>query len=270
VVILIVANNGNGFDPAAQRPRPSLGLASISQRVGLVEGTETLGTTPGNRTRLFVSVPLEGNALARPRLLLADDHLLVGEGLKRLRADEFEIVGVVEDGRALVTAAERLSPDVVVADIAMPHLNGIEATARIRQQNATIKVVILSMHQKEAYPRQALKAGVSGHVVKHAAAAELTLAIHAALRGQTVITPSLPRDVLAKGAREVSPVTLTPRQREILRLLTKGLTASQIARDLTISPRTVECHKYYVMEAHGLHSSSELVHVAIQHGIGTL
>jgi DNA-binding NarL/FixJ family response regulator len=212
--------------------------------------------------------------VSRPRVLLADDHRLVGEGLKRLLADDFELVGMVEDGRALVTAARKLRPDVIVADITMPQLNGIDAMDQLRKDNPDVKVVFLTMHQNPAYARRALEAGASGFVVKHSAPAELILAIQAALKGQTFITPALAGDVLhaaEHGPRETDDsARLTPRQREILQLLADGRSAKEIAALLAISARTVEFHKYQLMEAHGLHSTAELVRFAIKRGIVTI
>ena len=211
----------------------------------------------------------------RPRVLLADDHRLVAEGLKALLADEFELVGVVEDGRAMVDAGERLRPDVIVADIAMPNLNGFEALARLRKSRPHIKVVFLTMHHNPAYARRALDAGASAFVVKHAAPEELVLAIHAALKGKTFITPSLTKQVVVQtesaARRDNKDVkSLTPRQREVLQLLAEGLSAKEIASGLAISARTVEFHKYQMMEMYGLHSSAELIHFAIKHGIATI
>jgi DNA-binding NarL/FixJ family response regulator len=213
--------------------------------------------------------------VSRPRVLLADDHRVVSEGLKRLLADDFELVGMVEDGRALVAVAKKLQPDVIVADITMPHLNGIDAMAQLKKDNAGVKVVFLTMHQDPAYARRALAAGAAGFVVKHSAPAELVMAIHAALKGQTFITPALASDVLRQiqhESRETSDSAspLTPRQREILQLLAEGRSAKEIAATLAISPRTVEFHKYQMMEMHGLHSSAELIHFAIKHGIVTI
>ena len=142
--------------------------------------------------------------MSRPRVLLADDHRMMAEGLKALLPDEFELVGIVEDGRAMIEAAERLRPDVIVADVAMPNLNGFEALTRLRKSHPNIKVVFLTMHQNAAYARRALDAGASGFVVKHSAAEELVQAIHAALKGKTYITPSLTKQVLEEaesGAR---------------------------------------------------------------------
>ena len=213
--------------------------------------------------------------MSRPRVLLADDHRIVSEGLKRLLADDFELVGIVEDGRALVAAAKKLQPDVIVADITMPHLNGIDAMAQLKKDNPDVKVVFLTMHQDPAYARRALEAGAIGFVVKHSAPAELVMAINAALKGQTFITPALAGERPAAGPartarHERRRPSLTPRQREILQLLAEGRSAKEIAVTLAISPRTVEFHKYQMMETQGLHSNAELIHFAIKHGIVTI
>lgn len=211
----------------------------------------------------------------RPRVLLVDDHRMVSEGLKSLLADEFELVDMVEDGRAMVAAAKKLRPDVIVSDIAMPHLNGIDAMTRLKNDNPDIKVVFLTMHQNAAYARRALEAGALGFVLKHSAPAELVMAIRAAMKGKTFISPALAGEVLQvvqkgqAGTTELSEL-VTPRQREILQLLAAGQSAKEIAETLAISARTVEFHKYRMMEAHGLHSSAELVHFAIKHGITTI
>ena len=212
------------------------------------------------------------NRLLRPRLLLADDHRMVAEGLKSLLSSEFELLDVVADGRALVTAAKRLCPDVIVADITMPHLNGIDALRQLKKDDPSVKVVFLTMHQEVAYARRALEAGASGFVLKHSAPAELITAIRAALSGKTYITPALAGEVFHALQHEPQQTEdpaakLTPRQREILQLLAEGRSAKEIASTLAISPRTVEFHKYQMMETLGLHHSAELVHFAIKHGI---
>jgi len=213
--------------------------------------------------------------MKRPRVLLADDHRLVAEGLKSLLADEFELVDIVEDGLALVAAAKKLRPDVIVADITMPKLHGIEALARLKKSNPEVKVVFLTMHQDASYARRALEAGAAGFVIKHSASAELVAAIHAALKGKTFITPALTGEVLQDMRQQPqnnmdAKQSITPRQREILQLLAQGLSAKEIAQKLSISARTVEFHKYHLMETHGLHSSAELVHLAIKQGIITI
>jgi len=204
--------------------------------------------------------------------LLADDHVVMAEGLKRLLAEDFELVGVVEDGRALVAAAKKLDPDVVVTDISMPHLNGIDAIHHLKRDNPGIKVVVLTMHQNAAYARRALDAGASAYVVKHSAPAELVMAIQAALKGKVFITPSMAGEVLSEMARgrtgdAAAAISVTPRQREILALLAEGRSAKEIASSLSISARTVEFHKYQMMDVHGLHNSAELIHFAIKQGI---
>jgi DNA-binding NarL/FixJ family response regulator len=206
---------------------------------------------------------------------MADDHRMVSEGLQSLLADEFELVGIVEDGRAMVAAAKKLRPDVIVSDITMPHLNGIDALPRLKKDNPDIRVVFLSMHQNAAYARRALQAGALGFVLKHSAPAELIMAIRAALKGKTFISPALASEVLQSVQKGQSgsiglSESITPRQREILQLLAEGQSAKEIAEALAISARTVEFHKYQIMEAHDLHSSAELVHFAIKHGIVTI
>jgi len=208
----------------------------------------------------------------RPRVLLADDHLLVAEALKSLLAPEFDLVGVVEDGRALVEAAGTLRPDVIVADITMPHLNGIDALVQLRQRGDHVPVVFLTMHRDASFARRALDAGASGFVLKHSAPAELVSAIRAALEGKTYLTPQLAGEVLESmkqnPQQEGSSLgDLTPRQREVLQLAAEGQSAKQIASTLGISPRTVEFHKYQMMEALGLHTNADLIHFAIKHGL---
>ena len=212
--------------------------------------------------------------MSRPRVLLADDHRMVSEGLKHLLAEDFDLVGMVEDGPTLVAAAKKLKPDVIVADITMPHLNGIEAMVQLKKDNAGVRVVFLTMHQDPAYARRALEAGAAGFVVKHSAPAELVMAIQAAMKGQTFVTPALAGDVLRRPTSDSQnsdeAATLTPRQREILRLLAGGRSAKEVAAILEISPRTVEFHKYQIMQMHGVHSNAELIHFAIKHGIVTI
>ena len=208
----------------------------------------------------------------RPRVLLADDHRMVAEGLKSLLVPEFELVDVVEDGRALIAAARKLRPDVIIADISMPHLNGLDALSQLKKDNPAVKVVFLTMHKDVTYARRALESGGSGFVLKHSAPAELVDAIRAALDGKTYLTPALAGEVLQAikrdGEKVSDPVaSLTPRQREILQLLAEGRSAKEIGAALNISVRTVEFHKYQMMESLGLHVSAELVHFAIKHGI---
>jgi DNA-binding NarL/FixJ family response regulator len=208
----------------------------------------------------------------RPRVLLADDHLIVAEALKSLLAPEFDLVGVVEDGRALVEAAGKLRPDVIVADVTMPHLNGIDALVQLRQSGDRVPVVFLTMHRDVSFARRALDAGASGFVLKHSAPAELLSALRAALEGKTYLTPQLAAEVLEavkQGPEQADdPIaSITARQREVLQLLAEGHPAKEIAAKLSISSRTVEFHKYQMMETLGLRTNAELIHFAIKHGL---
>jgi DNA-binding NarL/FixJ family response regulator len=207
--------------------------------------------------------------MTKPRVLLADDHRIVAEGLKGLLETEFEVVAIVEDGRALVKVARELHPDVIVTDVSMPHLNGIDALAQLKQENPNVRVVFLTMHRDAAYARRALEAGALGFVLKHSAPAELLLAVRAAMQCRTFITPDLAAEVVRTANRkEVDPgAAMTPRQREILQLLVEGMSAKEIAAELDISARTVEDHKYRLMESLGIENNAELIHFAIKHGI---
>ena len=207
--------------------------------------------------------------MKKPRVLLADDHRIVAEGLKGLLAEEFELAGIVEDGRAMVEAARELRPDVIVADISMPHLNGLDALAQLKRDDPNVRLVFLTMHRDAAYARRALEAGAAGFVLKHSAPAELVLAVRAALQGRTFVTPDLAAEVFRKTTKEAAdPLgATTPRQREILQLLAEGKSAKQIASALGLSPRTVEFHKYALMESLGIENSAELIRYAVKHGI---
>jgi DNA-binding NarL/FixJ family response regulator len=211
--------------------------------------------------------------MSRPRVLLADDHKIVTEGLKGLLEPEFELVGTVEDGRALLAAAEKLRPDVIVADISMPLLNGIDAVRQIKKVHEEIKVVFLTMHPDVTYAVSAFEAGASGYVLKHSAPTELVIAIRSALRGKTFVTPLLAGEFMQHSKERTTQrdesTRLTKRQREILQLLAEGKSAKEIASVLNISSRTVEFHKYRIMKDLGLTSAAELVHYAVRHGIIT-
>jgi DNA-binding NarL/FixJ family response regulator len=215
------------------------------------------------------------SAPRRPRLLLADDHLLVAEALKSLLSAEFELVGVVADGRALIEAAGTLRPDVIVSDVSMPLLNGIDALIQLRQAGDRVPVVLLTMHREVAVARRALAAGASGFVLKHSAPVELVVAIRAALEGRGCLSASLATELQAgrKAGLECcgDPLAaVTPRQREVLQLLAEGHPAKVIGARLEISARTVEFHKYQLMETLSLHTSAELIHFAIRHGLVAL
>ena len=210
--------------------------------------------------------------MKRPRLLLGDDHAIILDGLRRILEPHCDIVGSAQDGRALVAAAQELHPDVVVADISMPLLNGIEAARQILKADPRVKIVFLTMHPDVTYATEAFRAGASGYVLKNSAASELVTAIQEVLKGRTYLTPLVAKDVIASllevpASTENLPPALTPRQREILQLVAEGRAAKDIAAILNISPRTVEFHKYRIMEVLGLRTTAELTQYAIKHGI---
>ena len=210
--------------------------------------------------------------MRRPRVLLADDHRIVAQGLRSLIEPEFELVGVVEDGRALLDAAEQLQPDVIVTDISMPLLNGIEATRQLKKNNEDIKVVILTMHSDVSYAVGAFEAGALGYVLKHSAPSELNLAIKSALKGKKYKTPLISSDHLdgvIKSSRERQEETtfLTRRQREVLQLLAEGNSVKEIASLLKISSKTVEYHKYKMIKDLSLKTVPDLVRYAVKYKI---
>jgi len=214
----------------------------------------------------------EGDAVKRPRVLLADDHRVVAQGLKSMLSAEFELVGMVADGHAMVEAAKRLRPDVIVADVSMPLLNGIDALEMLRQEGVEVPVVFVTMHNQPGYARRALRVGAAGYVLKLSAPEELVQAIRAALDGGTFVSPALARAVFEKTQSESADAgeriaLLTLHQRDILRMFAEGLSAKEIAKELDISPRTVESHKYQIMESLGAQSSAELIRIAIRQGI---
>ena len=210
--------------------------------------------------------------MSRARVLIADDHKIVTEGLKKLLGPEFDIVGAVENGRELVKAVQTVRPDVIVADISMPGINGIEAVLQIKKIYKEIKVVFLTMHPDVAYAASAFKAGASGYVLKHSAPDELVTAIHAALQGKTYVTPLIAGKLLqhyeeqSSGNTEKLPV-LSHREREVLRLLAEGHSAKEIASILDVSVKTVEYHKYRMMESLGIKTLAELIRYAVKKGI---
>jgi DNA-binding NarL/FixJ family response regulator len=213
--------------------------------------------------------------MKKTRVLLADDHQIVLEGLKSLLEGEFEVVGCVADGRTLVAQAAILRPDVIVADISMPQLNGIEAARQIKKTHKSIKIVFLTMHLDATYAANAFEAGASGFVLKHSAPSELTTAIHDAMKGQTYVTPLIAGDLIRTYRKGDSPEKdlfkkISPRQREILQLLAEGKSSKEIASILNISARTVEFHKYRMMEQLNIKTSAELVQYAVKHGIISL
>jgi DNA-binding NarL/FixJ family response regulator len=208
----------------------------------------------------------------KPRILIADDHQILAEGLRGLLEPEFEVVGVVADGRQLVATAKKHRPDVIVADVTMPALNGIEAAAQLRDVGVKAKVVFLTMHRDVAYARRAMEDGAAGFVLKHSVASELVTAVREALQGRTYVTPMIAGERL-ESYREGdsrphgSVQRLTARQREVLQLFAKGRSAKEVAAVLKIATRTAEFHKARILEALGLRTTAELVQYAIRNGI---
>jgi DNA-binding NarL/FixJ family response regulator len=213
--------------------------------------------------------------LKRPRILLADDHTLVTEGLKRILDPEFELAGTVEDGLALLDAAQKLEPDVILLDISMPLLNGIEAARRLKKSLPRTKLVFLTMHADRTYVAEAFRAGASAYLLKRSAVSELVLAIHEVLKGGYYVAPLIAKDLVdlfveSRSSRPPErPVArdLTARQRQILQLVAEGHSNKQIAGILKISIKTVEFHKSEIMRKLGLHSTAELTRYALAHGI---
>ncbi len=206
-------------------------------------------------------------------VLLADDHAVVLEGLRRiLDRPEFNIVGALRDGRALVEAAARLQPDLIVADVSMPLLSGIEAARQILRGDSKAKIIFLTIHPDVTYAVEAINAGASGYALKTEAGDELIKAIREVLAGRTYITPSLAEPVSQalqprRKRSHRNPGTLTSRQHEVLQLLAKGKQPKEIAGLLNVSHRTVEFHKYRIMETLGLRSVAELAGYAVKRGI---
>jgi DNA-binding NarL/FixJ family response regulator len=210
--------------------------------------------------------------MRKPRVLIADDHRMMAEGLRSLLEPEFDLVGIVADGRSLVAAAKKHRPDVIIADVTMPLLNGIEAAVQIRQSRVPARIVFLTMHRDIAYARRALKAGALGFVLKHSAPGELVKAIREALGGKTYVSPMIAGELLRSYQEEPpqGPDTdrcLTPRQREVLQLVAEGRSAKEVAAVLHISTRTAEFHRARIMQALGLQTTAELVQYAIRTGI---
>ena len=205
--------------------------------------------------------------MRRPRIIAADDHRIVVEGLRGLLEPEFELVAVVGDGRELIEAHDRLHPDLIVADVGMPHLNGIQAMRKLKEAGSKSRFVFLTMHPDAEYAAEALESGASGYVLKHSAPEELVAAVREALAGRTYITPRIAAEVLQAMRGGAPAARLTSRQSEVLQLLAEGKSAKQVAAALDLSPRTVESHKYAIMEALGVKTSAELVREAVKRGI---
>lgn len=209
--------------------------------------------------------------MKRPRVVIADDHRIFGEGLRRLLEPEFEVVDLVEDGAILVRRASALAADVIVLDIGMPGLNGLQALRRLRREGVGARVVVLTMHDDADYAAEAIREGAAGYVLKSADPKELLRALQEALAGNVYLPPALARDVLQLIAQGSKPTAkgqaeLTPRQIEVLERLAAGKIAKEIADELGLSQRTVEYHKYKMMSDLGIETTAELIHFAVREG----
>lgn len=203
--------------------------------------------------------------MSRARVLLADDHTLLLDGLRRLLADDFDVVGVAVNGAELVQMAEELHPDVILLDISMPQLNGFDAAQQLRRTSPQLRFIFVTMHLEPDYVKTALGLGASGYVVKCAASTELLTAIDAALRDEVFVSPEVSR-AAPDASDDLRTGPLTPRQREVLQLVAEGWTAREIAVLLTLSRKTVEYHKGSIMRLLDLHSTPDLTRYALDHG----
>jgi DNA-binding NarL/FixJ family response regulator len=209
--------------------------------------------------------------MKRPRVLLADDHTLVVEGLRKILEPECDVVGAVEDGRSLLEAAVQLKPDIILLDISMPLLNGVEAARRLRDTVPGVKVIFVTKHADATYVAEAFRAGASGYVLKRCASLELLHAIRQVLQGRAYVTPLIRKDLAELpawplGTGEASG-ELTVRQREVVQLVAEGHSVKEIAMLLKISSKTVAFHKTNVMRRLGIGSTAELTKYALEHGI---
>lgn len=207
--------------------------------------------------------------MPRIKVLLAEDHTLVAEGLGALLKDTFELAGTVRDGRALLLAAETLRPDVIVTDISMPELNGLDAIRQLQARRPSVKVVVLTMHRETQLAVDAFRAGALGYMLKVSPVEELITAIREVAQGRAYVTTLLSKDLITvlmdaakQGERGGAP--LTSRQREVLQLIAEGRTMKEIASTLKISPRTAESHKYDMMHALGVGTTADLIQYAIR------
>jgi DNA-binding NarL/FixJ family response regulator len=208
--------------------------------------------------------------MSRTRILIADDHKMFAQGLQGLLEDEFDLVGTVADGQALIDADQTLRPDIIIVDISMPVLNGLDAVRRIKEKESSAKVIFLTMHADDRLLAEAFRCGGSGYVLKQSAGEDLVFAIKQVLAGHKYVTPLIASEWahdLAKRVDNTQKLTLTPRQREVLQLVIEGCTMKEIANRLGISTRTAESHKYEIMSGFGVDSTAELVQYALKLGL---
>ena len=209
--------------------------------------------------------------MQKTRLLIADDHTLVAEAYKNLLEPEFEVVGIVNDGRSLLQAAVELIPDVVIVDIGMPLLNGLDAGEQVKKTMPATKLVYVTMNLNAEVAAEAFRRGASGYLPKNAAAAELVAAVRDVLRGKSYLSPLITRETVAyllrNGKSKTDPQRITRRQREVLQLLAEGQSMKEAAYTLNVKPGTIAFHKYRIMASLGLKSNAELLQYAIKQNI---
>jgi DNA-binding NarL/FixJ family response regulator len=206
--------------------------------------------------------------MKRARIILADDHALLLDTLKNLLEPEFEVVGTFAEGQALVEAAPVLNPDLIVLDLSMPNMNGLNAGQRLKQILPTVKLIYLTMNQDPDMAAEAFRLGASGYVLKHSAASELVKAIREALRGGSYVAPLLTKDMVGSFIQNLKrrkrPRELTLRQKEVLQLLAEGRSMKEVAFILNVTPRTIAFHKYAMMEQLHVRTSAELIQYALK------
>ncbi len=209
--------------------------------------------------------------MSRPRVLLADDHTLLLEAFEKLLADDCDVVGTVSNGHALLEEAARLRPDIVVVDIAMPLLNGIDAARRLRQLHPNIRIAFLTMNEDPDLAAEAFRAGASGYLLKRSAASELLTAIREMMQNRSYVTPLVTAGLVGamldgRDGRS-KPDNLTPRQRQVIQLIAEGRAMKEVAAILNVTPRTVAFHKYRIMEQLGIKTTAGLIQYAVKRHI---
>jgi len=206
-----------------------------------------------------------------PRVILADDHMLVAEALCGLISQQFDVVATVADGHALVASATALKPDVIVVDVGMPLLNGLEACRQLKQKMPGVKFIFLTMNEDPELAAEAMRCGASGYVLKKSAASELLQAMQLALRSKSYVTPQIARGMQESFIRNPQgkghPRSLTARQREVVQLLAEGKSMQEAASVLKVTPRTVAFHKYHIMQDLGFKTSADLIQFAVKNRI---
>ncbi len=272
-----ISDDGRGFDPKRTR---GLGILGMEERVKRLGGDFTVDSAPGRGTAILAELPLpprRGRCMTRQiRVLLADDHVLIRAGLRMVvdAQPDFTVVGEAGDGREAVAMAESLKPDVMVMDIGMPRLNGIEAAHQMREKLPATQIVMLSMHSDEGYVLRALKAGAKAYLLKDSAETDLARAIRAAAEGKSFFSPAVGRVLLEDYVRKLQRTggedsydLLSPREREILQLVAEGKSSKEIANLLNLSVYTVETHRARVMQKLNLRGIPELILYAVRKGI---